>query len=122
MIYDEHLLMESDDDCQIIANIVIGYDVRGNLVIQLGVYDDGWDYPEGFRYVAKDETTATIDVDDLDVMAAHLNRSKGEVLNHLLGKFGGSGYVARTSYVKNCFKEILEYILDCGGKYRLSQT
>ena len=90
-------------------------------MIQLGVYDDGWDYPEGFRYVAKDETTATIDVDDLEVMAAYLKRSKGEVLNHLLGKFGGSGYVARTSYVKNCFKEILEYILDCGGKYTLKR-
>lgn len=121
MIYDEHLLMESDDDCQIIANIVIGYDVRGNLVIQLGVYDDGGDYPEGFRFVSKDETTATIDVDDLEVMAAHLKLSKGEVLSHLLDEFGRSGYIARTSYVKDCFKEILEYILDCGAKYNLKR-
>lgn len=118
---DLQLLMESDEDAQINATIYIEEDDSGSLSIQLEEYDGGWDYPEGISYEPSKCTTATVDADELNIMASYLNISKQDVMAHLLKKFSNHGYISYPSYVRACFKEILEYILDCGAKYKLKR-
>ena len=118
---DLQLLMESDEDCQIYATINIGDDDNGGLAIQLDDNDGGWDYPEGFSYESNKCTIATVDADELNIMASYLNISKQNVKAHLLKEFGDHGYISSPSYVRACFKEILDYILDCGAKYKFKR-
>ncbi len=116
---DLQLVMESDEDAQIYASIYIEEDDNGSLAILLDENDGGWDYPEGISYEPSKCTIATMDTDEVYIMASYLNIPKQGVMAHLLKEFGDHSYISSPSYVKASFKEILEYILDCGAKYTL---
>lgn len=113
MIYNEVLLMESDDDSPIVADIAIGNDILDNLVIKLSysVYESG---------IRPDkDVCAVIDSDSLASLAKHLRIAVHEVKQYLVDKFSYGGYISRTATVREEFHNILNFILDNGGKYRL---
>lgn len=119
MIYNKELIMQSHEDFQIIANIIIGHDQRNNLIIRLGIYDDGDDYPSGHVYTSREETTAVMNDYEVKRFARKVHINPEDVLNYLYGGFHVGSYIGETSYVTASFRNILNYILDHGAKYRL---
>jgi len=119
MIYNSELIMESDGDCEIVASIVIGNDILGNLVIQLEYNDYGNDFPTGTSYPSCKATTAVIERDSMERMARKLHLPVKELTNHLIRKFYDGGYISRNAYVRRCFGKMLDYVLDQQGKYYL---
>jgi len=53
------------------------------------------------------------------LLASRFRIPVAEVPDLLVRKFRYGRYVSRTGAVRRQFKNILEFILDCGGKYRL---
>ena len=119
MMYKRKLVMSSHEDYQIMADIFIGYDVLGNLLIRLCVHDEGDSYPSGVTFTTRDETSAIIDKDEMKAMASHLDIPPSAIKNHLYEGFKVREYISSTSYVTASFSNMLNYILDQGGKYRL---
>lgn len=120
----EFLLMQSDEDAQIMASIYVGNDEQGNLVVSLIDNDGGWDYPEDLdiEYTPEVDTIATIDAESQIEMASYLDIPVRKLMEHLVEKFEEQGYIAKTSYIHERFKDILDYILDNGGRYSLKRV
>lgn len=113
MIYNEILIMESDGDSPVVSGISIGKDIHGNVVISL----DTENY-SGKRYPTEN-AVAVLDSDCIECLSRHHHIQKDEVMRHLYNEFKEGGYISRTDYVRERFKNILDYILDSGGKYHL---
>lgn len=119
MIYNKEFIMQSHEDFQIIANIIIGHDRRNNLIIRLGIYDDGDDYPSGHVYTSREETTAIMNEYEVKRFARKVHIKPEAVKSYLYDGFLVDSYIGETSYVTASFRNILNYILDHGAKYRL---
>ena len=114
--------MASDEDCQIMTYLLIGTNIYNELVICIEKEDGGWDYPEGMLYTPKRRTYAILDADNMQVMAKRLRVEVKDLSNYLSQKFCYAGYISRSSKVYHEFQKILNFILDCGAKYRLKET
>jgi hypothetical protein len=121
MIYNESLIMSTDDDCDLMMSITIGETILDELALCLDEHYSGND--DCFR-INKNNLTkviAVIDKHNLSIMAKHIGIPASGVREHLIEKFSDYGYISRISYVRDMFQEILDYILDCGGKYRFKK-
>lgn len=122
MMYKRKLVMSSHEDYQIMADIFIGYDVLENLVIRLCVHDEGDGYPTGTVFTSREETKAIIDKEEVKTLARRLKIPPSALKNYLYEGFKVRGYISSTDYVTASFSNMLNYILDQGGKYRLKNT
>ena len=112
--------MASDDDCDLMALISIGETDYNELALHFEEHcNENNDY--GFKIKNLENVIAVIDNDSLAIMAEHLGIPAKKVRDHLLEKFGDHGYISRIAYIRDTFHEILNYILDCGGKYRFKK-
>ena len=114
--------MASDEDCQIMTYLLIGTNIHDELVICLEKEDGGWDYPEGMYYTPERRTYAILDADNMLVMAKKLRVEVKDLSTYLYRKFRYGGYISHSSGVYREFQRILNFILDCGAKYRLKET
>ena len=109
--------MESDEDCDFMASIYIGETEHKELALQFEEHcNENNDY--GHKFKDLENVIAVIDDDSLPIMAEHLGIPANEIYDHLIKKFGDHGYISRIAYIREMFHEMLNYILDCGGKYR----
>ena len=115
MIYNETIIMESDGDASIVMTISVGTTILDEMVICLEetVYDND--------VLPDHKTMAILDKDNQSILAECLNIKPAVLKEHLIDKFSEGGYLSSTSYVRAVFQQILEYILDNGGKYRLKE-
>lgn len=114
--------MESDSESPIVMTIVIGNNILDELVICLVEedYESETTAALDVEYTAK--YVAVIEKDSLAVMAEKLRIDLAKMRGHLVDKFSEGGYIPNKSYVVNAYRNILDYVLDCGGKYRLKQN
>lgn len=112
MLTSEKIIVESDSDIEIVATIVAGFDYLNNFVVQYNFED----YREG----GKDYThSAIVDEEDAKVMARHLKVSYADLPQALYNEFGDTTGLSVPSEVESVYKDILNFLLDCGAKYRL---
>ena len=113
MLTSEKIIIESDGDLEVVFTIVVGYDFMKNLILQYSCED----YEMGCnssRYVA------TVDNDEVGIMANYLRVKSVDLPQVLYEKFGDSTGVSTLSDVERVFKEMLDFILGCGAKYKLT--
>lgn len=114
MLTSEKIIVESDGGIEIVATIVAGFDYLNNLVVQYDLED----YREG----EKDYTySAIVDEDDAKVMAKRLKVAYTDLPKALDDEFGDTTDLLVPSEVEAVYKDILDFILDCGAKYKLKQ-
>lgn len=113
--------MASDEDCQIMTYLLIGTNIHDELVICLEKEDGGWDYPEGMLYTPEQKTLAVVDAENMQLMARKLRIEVKDLPTYLYRKFYYGGYIHHSSVVIRGFQKVLDYILDCGAKYRLKE-
>lgn len=114
MLTSEKIIVESDGDIEIVATIVAGFDYLNNFVVQ-------YDF-EDYRNGGKDYThSAIVDEEDGMVMARHLKVSYADLPQALYDEFGETAGTSVPSEVEDVYKNVLDFILDCGAKYKLKQ-
>lgn len=114
MIYNKTIMMESDSESPVVMTITIGNNIMDELVLCLEeeVYDDD--------AVPCKKTTAVIDKDNMSALAGRLKIKPEGLKQHLIDRFEENGRLTK-NYVCHVYQQILEYILDNGGKYRLKE-
>ena len=112
MLTSERIIVESDSDIEIVATIVAGFDYLNNFVVQ-------YDF-EDYRKGGKDYThSAIVDEEDAKVMVTRLKVAYTDLPKALDDEFGDTKDLLVPSEVEAVYKDILDFILDCGAKYRL---
>lgn len=115
MIRSGSIIVESDNDLEIVGTIVSGFDYLNNLIVEYGFED--------YRSGGKDYSySAIIDEDDAKVMARCLKVSLSSLPQILYDKFGRSfSEILVPSEVEGIFGDILNFVLDCGARYKLKR-
>lgn len=107
--------MESDGDSAIVASLYLDYNLYDELMICLETEE----YGETGRSSKDKKVCAVLDKDCVVTLSTQLKIRPEDLPEHLYKEFHNGGYISRTSYVRSRFKDMLEYILDLGGKYHL---
>lgn len=115
MIRSGSIIVESDNDLEIVGTIVSGFDYLNNLIVEYRFED--------YRSSGKDYNySAIIDEDDAKVIARHIKVSLSSLPQVLYDKFGCSfSEILVPSEVEGIFSDILNFVLDCGAKYKLKR-
>lgn len=109
------LIAESDNDMEIVASIVVGFDYLNNFVVKYSFED--------YREYGKDwERSAIVDEDDAKRMAQRLRVPLSDLPQIIYDKFNDFSGIAVPSEVEDTFKEILDFVLDCGARYKLKYS
>ena len=114
MLTSEKIIIETSGDLEVVWIIVAGFDYLNNFVVQYCCMD----YEKGKGGF---EISAIVDEEDAKVMANHLKVSLVDLPQTLYDEFGDATEVAVSSEMEGIFKDILDYILDCGAKYKLKK-
>ena len=115
MIRSGSIIVESDNDLEIVGTIVSGFDYLNNLIVEYRFED--------YRSCGKDYSySAIIDEDDAKVMARYLNVPLSSLPKVLYDKFGCPfSDILVPSEVEGIFGDILNFVLDCGARYKLKR-
>lgn len=108
----KEVIVESHDDIEIWSSIIIWESPRKELIIQLEFID--YDNHERDHSIY-----ATIDPDEATTMARSLHIDPDSVPRAIFERFGDTSNTTVPSKVEATFQEILNFILDCGARYRL---
>lgn len=112
---EEELLVESDEDLEIVSSLSAGLDDRKRLVVQLEFVD--------YENHRRDNTLyALLDQEETQTMADRLHVPPAELPATLRVHFGDHPLLPTPSYVRGLFKEVLDFIIDCGARYRLHEA
>ena len=111
MLLLEEIIVESDGDLEIVSTIVVGFDDDKNLVVELETND--YEARRGNQRL-----WAVVEKEDALMLADHFKVKLTALPKVFDEKFGESGAFV-LSYVEARFKEILDFILDCGIHYQL---
>lgn len=109
------LIVESNDDLEIWSSIEVDFDMFKNLVISL----------EHINYDAREydyTLDMIIDKEDALEMAAFLHTELINLPKVIFKKFGVQSNLFVPSEVEKLFKEIMDFVLDCGAHYKLKRT
>ncbi len=112
MLTSEEIIIESDEDFEIVSTISAGYDYRRNFVVHYYCI-----HYERHRYEV--DYKAIVDEDNAKLMAKRLKIDYNDLPRVLYREFGDCTGTTTLSGIEYVFKEILEFILDCGAKYKL---
>lgn len=111
MLLLEEIIVESDSDLEIVSTVAVGFDDDKNFVVELEMND--YESRRGNQ-----RHWAVVEKEDALMLADYL-KVKLTVLPKVFDeKFGESGAFV-LSYVEARFKEILDFLLDCGVHYQL---
>ena len=121
MLKNEIILMSSDDDAPIMAFLSTGYNYLDELVICVETHDDGSIHEEGTSYRATRQITATLDKDHMRMMTKSLRIGVYDLQGFLNRRFQYRGYVSHKGRVFKQFQRMLDFVLDCGSKYKLHE-
>ena len=113
--------MSSDDDAPIMAYLSTGYNILDELVICLETHDDGSLHEEGTSYRATRQITATLDKDYIHQLANSLRMPDSDLQDYLTDLFKYGGYVPHKGRVFKQFQKMLDFVLNCGSKYKLHE-
>ena len=113
MLLLEELIIDSDGDMLIGSGIVAGFDDEKNFAVVL----DYTDYETGYNR----KTWAVVEKEDALAMADYLKVRLTSLPQEILERFGDSSDIAVPSEVEAVFKEILDFIIACGVRYRLKK-
>ena len=113
MLLLEELIIDSDGDMPIDSGIVAGFDDDKNFAVVL----DYTDYETGYNR----KTWAVVEKEDALAMADYLKVRLTSLPQEILERFGDSSNIAVPSEVEAVFKEILDFIIACGVRYRLKK-
>ena len=113
MLLLEELIIDSDGDMLIGSGIVAGFDDEKNFAVVL----DYTDYETGYTR----KTWAVVEKEDALAMADYLKVRLTSLPQEILERFGDSSDIAVPSEVEAVFKEILDFIIACGVRYRLKK-
>lgn len=113
MLLLEELIIDSDGDMEIGSVVVAGFDDDKNLVVELHFSDYVSDYDR--------KTWAVVEKEDALEMAKHLEIRLTALPAEIGKRFGDSSDTAVPSEVEGVFKDILDFILECGVHYRLKK-
>ncbi|HJB72143.1 hypothetical protein [Barnesiella sp. ET7] len=114
MLTLKQVIVESHDDLEIWSSITVWEGARQELVIQLEFTD--YDDPD-----RETKTSATLDRDEAATLAKHLHITAEALPQALFDRYGDTSNLAVPSEVEALFQEILNFILDHGARYRLTQ-
>lgn len=104
-------IIESDEDLEIVSTIDAEYNSKSNLVIEYYCIN----YEKRRNVI---DYTAT--VENTEKLAKRLKVNPIDLPQAIYDEFGDSTGVSRLSDIEYVFKEILDFILDCGVKYKLT--
>ena len=113
MLLLEELIIDSDGDMLIGSGIVAGFDDEKNFAVVL----DYTDYETGYNR----KTWAVVEKEDALTMADYLKVRLTSLPQEIFERFGDSSDIAVPSEVEAVFKEILDFIIACGVRYRLKK-
>lgn len=113
MITSGMTIIESDEDLEIVSTIAAEYNSKNNLVIEYYCIN----YEKKRKRI---DYTATVDKANTEKLAKHLNINPINLPQVIYDEFGDSTGASRLSDIEFVFKEILDFILDCGVKYKLT--
>ena len=115
MLTSEIIIVDSDNDLEIVGTIVSGFDYLNNLVVKYCFED--------YRRGGKDYCySAVIDEYEAKVMAKYLKVPLSSLPQTLYDEFSCSfSEILVPSEVEGIFSDILNFVLDCGAKYKLKR-
>lgn len=111
MLLLEEIIVESNSDLEIVSTVVVGFDDDKNFVMELETND--YEARRGNQRL-----WAVVEKEDALMLADYLKVKLTALPKVFDEKFGESGPFV-LSYVEARFKEILDFILDCGIHYQL---
>lgn len=114
MLTLKQVIVESNDDLEIWSSITVWESPRQELIVQLEFID--YDNRDRDR-----KTFATLDRDETRLLADQLHLSAEALPQALFDRYGDTSNSAVPSEVEALFQEILNFILDHGARYRLTQ-
>ncbi len=106
------MVAESDEDMDMGASVVAGIDRYGNLVVGMDFFDlddHGRDY----------ELHAIVEREPAEAMARRLGTRMERLPQLLADRCGDRSRMLDISEVEAVFQQTLEFMLDCGVRYRL---
>ena len=106
-------IIESDEDLEIVSTIDAEYNSKSNLVIEYYCIN----YEKRHKVI---DNTATVDEENTEKLAKRLKVNPIDLPQAIYDEFGDSTGVSRLSDIEYVFKGILDFILDCGVKYKLT--
>ena len=107
------IIIESDEDLEIVSTIDAVYNSKNNFVVEYYCIN----HEKGRKVI---DYTATVDQENTAILAKHLKVNPVDLPQVIYDEFGDSTGISRLSDIEYVFKEILDFILDCGAKYQLS--
>lgn len=110
MLLLEEIIVESNGDLETVSTVVVGFDDDKNFVVELETND--YESRRGNQRL-----WAVVEKEDALMLADYLNVKLTALPKVFDEKFGEPG-VFVLSYVEARFKEILDFILDCGIHYQ----
>ncbi len=112
--FEKHakLIAESDGDLSIVTAVSAYFKWNNDLVILLE--------HTNLNIPARDyNKEAIVDSDDAKRMAKHLHVETEQLPDEFYRKFKDTTYCAAPSEIEDIFRDILNFILHCGVRYRL---
>ncbi len=105
------IIAESDGDLPFGDCVSAEINYRKELVIEYSTTD--------YRTEIESKKLAVVDREDTAKMAACLNVPIEQLPRRIWEECGDTSGVCSTSEIKGIFKDVLDYILDCGVRYVL---
>ena len=109
---EEITIAMSHEDFDTWATLTVGFNYTKSLVICLTFYD--------YKNV-QHHTYAIIEKDEAMAMSEHLDVKLTDLPQTICKHCGDTSYVFVPSHVEELFKDVLDFILDCGAHYRISR-
>lgn len=110
----QEIIAESHDDLPIWSSVTVGFEDDKSLTVLLE--HDDYDEPD-YAY----RIYATVDKHDALDMARRLNVPLTALPSIIFKRYGDTSNLSVPSEVEAAFKDILDFILDCGVRYRLKR-
>ena len=107
------IIVESDGDLPFYDCVLAEINYRKQLVIEYTTQD--------YKTEAESKMLAIVDSEDTAKMAAHLNVPIEQLPQCIYDKCGDWRDTCTFSEVKGIFKDVLDFILDCGVKFVLKR-
>lgn len=115
MIY-EHFIVASDDDCELWATVVAGFDNDKNFVVQFE--EQLYTYPHT-KWVERD--TAILDRPNTETLSRRLRVPITSLPEAISDRFFDDYPSYSADDVKSFFQEILDFILSKGAHFRINR-
>ena len=113
MLLLEEIIAVSDEDLEIVSDLVAGFSDDKNFVVKLETDE------YGVRCRSRRKVWAIVEKEDALMLADYLKVKLTALPLEFQKRFGDSSGSLANSYVEAEFKEILDFILDCGVHYQL---